>query len=127
MAIDPFWPFFWSLVVVILGWALVTIGGRSGVMRPTWPESIPASADTSYEEFHPLLYSLDVFLPFVNLHQEQYWWPDAKASGSFPVFGHRLRMSGRALRYYLWLQVIAGWLLSAIFVAGVTGLLRNDY
>ena len=123
----PLLAILWSLAVVLLGWALVTIGGRCGVMRPTWPESIPASADTSYEEFHPLLYSLDVFLPFVNLHQEHYWWPDAKASGYFPIFGHRLRMSGRALRYYLWLQVIAGWLLSAIFVAGVTGLLRSDY
>jgi hypothetical protein len=123
----PLLAVFWSLAVVLLGWALVAIGGRSGVMRPTWPESIPASAEASYEELHPLLYSLDVFLPFVNLHQEHYWWPDARASGYFPIFGHRLRMSGRALRYYLWLQVIAGWLLSAIFVAGVTGLLRNDY
>jgi hypothetical protein len=26
--------------------------------------------------------------------------------------------------YYLWLQIIAGWLLSAIFIAGVTGLIR---
>jgi hypothetical protein len=42
--------------------------------------------------------SLDVFLPFVNLHQEQ----------------------------HLWAQIIAGWLLSAIFLAAVTGLIRND-
>jgi hypothetical protein len=33
---------------------------------------------------------------------------------------------GSVLRYYLWLQVIAGWLLSAIFIAGITGLIRND-
>jgi hypothetical protein len=123
----PLLAILWSLLIVLFGWALVTIGGRCGVMRPTWPESIPASASVSYEELHPLLFSLDVFLPFVDLHQEHYWWPDAKASGYFPVFGRRIRMSGRALRYYLWLQVIAGWLLSAIFVAGVTGLLRNDY
>jgi hypothetical protein len=123
----PLLAILWSLLIVLFGWALVTIGGRCGVMRPTWPESIPALADVSYEELHPLLFSLDVFLPFVDLHQEHYWWPDAKASGYFPVFGRRIRMSGRALRYYLWLQVIAGWLLSAIFVAGVTGLLRNDY
>jgi hypothetical protein len=123
----PLLAVFWSLVVVLLGWAMVTIGGRSGVMRPTFPESIPASADaSSYEEFHPLLYSLDVFLPFVNLHQEHYWWPDAKSSGKFRFLGYQMRVSGRALRYNLWLQVIAGWLLSAIFFAGVTGLLKND-
>ena len=28
--------------------------------------------------------------------------------------------------HYLWTQVVAGWLLSAIFVAGVTGLMRSD-
>ena len=62
----------------------------------------------------------------MDLHQEHYWWPDARASGHFALFGHDMRISRRILRYYLWLQVIAGWLLSAIFVAGVTGLLRND-
>jgi hypothetical protein len=33
---------------------------------------------------------------------------------------------GSLVEYYLWLQIIAGWLLSAIFIAGVTGLIRND-
>jgi hypothetical protein len=33
---------------------------------------------------------------------------------------------GSLLRRYLWLQIIAGWLLSAIFIAGVTGLIRSD-
>lgn len=122
----PLLTLFWSLIVVLLGWAFAAIGARTGVMRTTWPESVPHSLEASYEEFHPLLYSLDVFLPFVDLHQEHYWWPDARASGRFAVFGHGMRVSGRMLRYYLWLQVIAGWLLSAIFVAGVTGLLRND-
>jgi hypothetical protein len=37
-----------------------------------------------------------------------------------------LWLFGSFLRYYLWMQIIAGWLLSAIFVAGVTGLMRND-
>jgi hypothetical protein len=122
----PLLTLFWSLIVVLLGWALAAIGARTGVMRPTWPESVPHSSEASYEEFHPLIYSLDVFLPFVDLHQEHYWWPDARASGNFAIFGNELRISGRMLRYYLWLQVIAGWLLSAIFVAGVTGLLRNN-
>jgi len=122
----PLLTLFWSLLVVLLGWAFAAIGVRAGLMRPRWPESVPHSLETPYEEFHPLIYSLDVFLPFVDLHQEHYWWPDATASGRFAILGHGMRISGRMLRYYLWLQVIAGWLLSAIFVAGVTGLLRND-
>jgi hypothetical protein len=116
----------WSLAVIGLGWLMVTLGARARVMRATWPDAPPTSEAVAYEKLHPLLYSLEVFLPFVNLHQERYWWPDANAHGDCIVLGRGLRMSGAVLRYYLWMQVIAGWLLSAIFVAGVTGLMRND-
>lgn len=116
----------WSLAVVVLGWSVVLIASRAGVMRPTWPETPPAAADSDYEPLHPLLYSLDVFLPFVNLHQEHYWWPKPGASGDCKLMGITIRCRGSVVRLYLWLQIIAGWLLSAIFLAGVTGLLRND-
>ena len=123
---EPLRTVLWSLAVILTGWLIVTLGARAGVMRATWPDSPPASEVIAYEKLHPLLYSLDVFLPFVNLHQEHYWWPDAERSGDCTMFGAKLRISGAFLRYYLWSQVIAGWLLSAIFVAGVTGLMRND-
>jgi hypothetical protein len=95
-------------------------------MRPTFPENIPQSSEPHYEELHPLLYSLDVFLPFVNLHQEHYWWPNSKASGDCAVFGHEFRLRGSLVRRYLWLQTFSGWLLSAILIAAVTGLMRSD-
>ena len=116
----------WSLAVVLLGWLLVSIGSRAGVMCETWPENKPAEARKRYERLSPLLYSLDVFLPFVNLHQEHYWWPDAELSGDCLVLNRKIHCDGRMLRRYLWLQIIAGWVLSAIFIAGITGLLRND-
>ena len=116
----------WSLAVILLGWSAVSIGAQAGVMAPTWPENQPPEATKSYEELHPLLYSLDAFLPFVNLHQEHYWWPDATVTGECRLLGRSIRIRGRTLRYYLWLQIVAGWLLSAIFIAGITGLLRND-
>jgi len=122
----PLLALFWSLGVVLLGWAMLSIGSRAGVMAQSWPEHKPAEATKSHEELHPLLYSLDIFLPVVDLHQENYWWPDAAMSGSVDVFGRRITISGRLLRHYLWLQIMAGWLLSAIFIAGVTGLIRND-
>ena len=123
---EPLLTIIWAAIVVLLGWLMVTVGLQAGVMRRTWPESIPISGDVpSYERLHPLLYSLDVFLPFVNLHQEHYWWPDADAEGEWTIFGQRVKISGRVLRYYFWMQIIAGWLLSAIFLAGVTGLIRT--
>src|SRR5260370_20974981 len=111
---------------MVVGGLMVPMGGGAGVMRAPGLDSPPASEVTAYEKLHPLLYSLDVFLPFVNLHQERYWWPDANAHGDCVVLNRRLKMSGAFLRYYLWTQVIAGWLLSAIFIAGLPGLMRND-
>jgi hypothetical protein len=122
----PLLAVFWSLAVVFLGWLLVSVGSRAGVMCETWPENNPLEARKRYERLSPLLYSLDVFLPFVNLHQEHYWWADGDAEGQFAILGWRIHVSGRVLRRYLWLQIIAGWLLSAIFIAAITGLIRND-
>jgi hypothetical protein len=112
--------------VIVFGWGMVWMGKRGRLMRPTWPENAPEPPVESYEELHPLLYSIDAFFPFVNLHQEHYWWPDSHASREYVLFGRRLTLSGRALRYYLWFEIGAGWLLSAVFLAGVTGLLRSD-
>jgi hypothetical protein len=123
----PFLALIWSLAVVLVGWAMTWTGKRAGVMRPTWPENRPQSQpEIRYERLNPLLYSLDVFLPFVNLHQEHYWWPDADARGEYVILKRKIRLAGGTLRIYLWSQIIAGWLLSAIFIAGITGLLRND-
>jgi len=116
----------WSLLVIVIGWPIVWAAKRASVMRPTFPENIPQSSEPDYEELHPLLYSLDAFLPFVNLHQEHYWWPNSKASGDCVVFGYKFRLRGSLVRHYLWLQIFSGWLLSAILIAGVTGLMRSD-
>ncbi len=40
--------------------------------------------------------------------------------------GWGLRLSGSVVRYYLCFQIVAGWLLSAIFLAGVTGPIRRE-
>jgi hypothetical protein len=123
---EPLRTILWMLGVVLFGAVLVAIGARAGVMRLTWSETTPPPTGGSTAGLNPLLYSLDVFLPFVNLHQEHYWWPDEAASGECVIFGQTIPVHGSMLRHYLWLQIIAGWLLSAIFIAGVTGLIRSD-
>jgi hypothetical protein len=98
---------------------------REGALLSTH-RNIPHSSEPDYEELHPLLYSLDAFLPFVNLHQEHYWWPNSKAVGDCVIFGYKIRLRGSLVGHYLWLQIFSGWLLSAILIAGVTGLMRSD-
>jgi hypothetical protein len=121
----PLLAFNWSILVVLIGWVVVLMGKRAGVMRLTWPENTPPPSTDHINGLHPLLYSLDVFLPFVDLHQEHYWWPDEGSKGECRFAGRTITIRGSSLRLYLWMQIIAGWLLSAIFVAGITGLIRN--
>jgi hypothetical protein len=94
----PLLTIIWMLGVVTLGWMMVAIGKRAGVVRPTWAETVPPSQTNSeYEHLHPLLYSFDVFLPFVNFHQEHYWWPSIERSGESRIFGRKIRISGSML------------------------------
>jgi hypothetical protein len=123
---QPLRAIVWAFAVVIFGSLVVAIGKRAGVTRFKWPEDTPPPPGDPTAGLHPMLYSLDVFVPFVNLHQENYWWHDETASGECAIFGQRVPVRGSVLRYYLWLQIVAGWLLSAIFIAGVTGLVRSD-
>ena len=41
------------------------------------------------------------------------------------LFGRGITVSGGLLRHYLSMRIIAGWLLTGIFIAGLTGLIRD--
>jgi hypothetical protein len=69
-----------------------------------------------YPRFNPWVYSADTLLPVVNLELQGYWVPDGAAAA--PI--------GAAARAFLWLQILAGWALSLLAVAGFSGLVRSD-
>jgi len=76
---QPMRAIVWSFAVVIFGSLVVAIGKGAGVMRFKWPDRTPPPSGDPMVGLHPMLYSLDVFVPFVNLRQEQHWWPDETA------------------------------------------------
>ena len=63
----------------------------------------------SFLRFNPVVYSTDTHVPFVDLQQEVYGIPE---QGGY--------------RWYLWFQIGGGWILSLLFISGVTGLVRAD-
>ena len=66
-----------------------------------------------YPRFQFAVYAVDTFLPFVNLHQEDFWQPIARGWGWFFLI-------------YLWFHILAGWVLSTIAVLGFTGVVKKD-
>lgn len=101
------WTLGWALVFVVLGAFLFNAGYRAGFLVPPKPDAKTVS------EFSAIGYSLDAFLPIINLHQEELWVPSG--------FG-----GGRWIQYYYWVHICLGWALITLGVAGFTGLVRKE-
>jgi hypothetical protein len=118
----------WKALVIgagfwVLGMALFYLGHSFGLMSPAdsrvfLQPAFIASGGTwlppDYPRFTAPVYSLDVFLPIVDLHQESRWLPNMLSNW------------GWALWVYMWFQILAGWLLTSVFVAALTGLIKKD-
>ena len=91
--------------LILLGWGVFWCADKCHVMQST---------KDNPSEFNAFVYSLDVFLPIVKLHQEEFWLPTAgKPYGSY-------------FRLYLWFHIGLGWLLSTLFVVSLTGVVKKE-
>lgn len=99
-----------AVVIVIIGCVLFGLGWDNGLMERVKDSVV--SPDSRC--FCPFVYSLDAFLPIVNLHQEDYWLPAAEGCLGYFLCG------------YLWVHIMAGWVITTLLVAGLTGLARRD-
>ncbi|MFZ5931615.1 MAG: hypothetical protein ACOY15_10425 [Pseudomonadota bacterium] len=89
-------------LMVAIGTAVFSFANGSGDMV--------ATSDGAYVPiFNAFIYSLDAFLPIVDLHQETYWLPQSEP-----------------FKWYLWFHISAGWILSTISVAAFTGLFKDE-
>ncbi|MDN5200545.1 hypothetical protein QQ008_04210 [Fulvivirgaceae bacterium BMA10] len=77
-----------------------------------------------YPVFNSFVYSIDAFVPIVNLHQLNYWLPDANKGSEINILGANLK-KGSLLRIYLWFHIAFGWIFTSFWVAGLTGLVKK--
>lgn len=77
-----------------------------------------------YPDFNPLLYSLDVFVPVLDLGMEAYWRPNPNHLRS--GFGDSSWMIGSILYWLTIVQRFVGAILIAIMVTSFTGLLTRE-
>lgn len=104
-----------SLAFVLLGWYVFGAAHDLHLM-------VPAKSEAQ-GSFSPLIYSLDTFLPIVDLDQAQTWRPDDRARCT--RLGRELPC-GLAVHWYLWVQILMGWVLTTLGVAALTGLVRKS-
>jgi len=123
---------FIALFIVALGGGVFWWGHRAGLLSPTF--SLPADAAAPSEKrldeaFCPWVYSLDTFLPIVDLHQEGRWLPNHGGSDVVTTFCPDRYVCitwGDLLCVWFWFEIGAGWLLTTLALAGLTGLIRRD-
>jgi len=132
----PLRALWWIAGFVGLGTILFGWGYRMRIITPTeeaaYREFVAnGEAPPHYPVFNPLVYSLENFLPVVELHQDKYWRPNPRHS----VRGRATRagepkdaspIPSRLLRWYLWLHILAGWTITPLLFAGLSGLVRPD-
>ena len=112
------------LFLVLLGAAFFHVGYRSHLITPT-RQPIGVAAKANYPKFQAFVYSLDCFLPVIDLRQKGYWLPNAnRGADVFPDRSLRIKWGG-LLRAYLWVHILCGWALTTLWVAGFTGLVRR--
>lgn len=114
----------WGLLLLTaIGWGLFRQGYFGGAMAPTDKDAyyffrVQARPPDHYPRFTVSVYSLENTVPLVNLGQKDHWMPDPNAQGS--------RRMPEFLLWFRWSQVLLGWLLATLFVAGVTGVVRKE-
>ncbi len=132
----PLRALWWIGGFVVFGAILFGWGYHSQLITPTeeaaYAEFVKTGeAPPHYPVFNPFVYSLENFLPVVVLYQDSYWRPNPRhAIGgtlqrSRTIFGVN-ELPSRMLRAYLWIHILAGWLITPLLFAGLSGLVRPD-
>lgn len=67
---------------------------------------------------YSLVYSIDTFLPVVNLQTKDYWLPTAYPCQVYNRLGFWLCI-------YRWVLIVSGWVITSFFVAALSGVVRK--
>ncbi len=95
----PWQALLWIVGFIVLGAFVFQVGSDSTQFQKTCDGDLPA--------FNAFVYSLDAFVPLIDLHQAKYRLP-----------------TGCWLRVYHWLHITLGWLLSSALAVALTSYLQ---
>jgi hypothetical protein len=128
----PWRAFGISLALIVIGCGLFNWGYTSKIVTPTEKEAYAVYVDKNgkddhfdrYPVFNPFIYSAETFVPLLKLGISDHWMPNANRGD--PVnLGIAVLPTGSLLRGYLWFHIIAGWVLTTLWVGGLTGLVKT--
>jgi hypothetical protein len=116
----PWLALLWVLWLAGAGVVIFGSGGNGFIpvrdrayLTPEWVghRQLPAG----YPVFDPVIYSLDLLIPFANFGQKDFWSPTNTGSEA-----------GRLSYYYRPAHMLLGWFFTTIFVGAVTGIIKRE-
>ena len=124
---DPLHTVRFIVFFVLFGWAAFWLGSYYGLIVPTDKDAFKdyVTGDDSksgrhtpdhYQLFNSFFFSLETFLPLVDLFQAKNWLPNPQ---------RKPQWASRMLRGYLWIHIIAGWFFTTALLAGLSGLFHK--
>jgi len=121
---------YWALGMILFGWLLFGVAYQRSLFSPVAEGIYRDSAyletgqtPSGYQTFNAFVYSVDSFLPIIDLHQESKWLPNPTRTC---IVAGREIAGGMLTRLYLWVHIVAGWALTTLAVAGFTGVIRKE-
>jgi hypothetical protein len=127
------WRAFWfSVALIVIGCLLFSWGYNSKIVTPTEERAYATYVEKDgkgdhferYAVFNPFIYSLETFVPLLKLGISQYWMPNANSGVPVNIWLAVLP-AGSLLRGYLWFHIIAGWVLTTLWVGALAGLVKT--
>jgi len=125
----------WTISIVWIAFAAVLFGQAKRASILTVAESA-VYMDTAYRDaegepsgyprFLAVIYSLDSFLPIIDLHQESYWIPNARRACRLED-GTRVSVCGWLFSGFLWFHIVMGWWASSLIALALTGAIRRAH
>ncbi len=128
----PFRVIYWAVAIWLIGALLFSYGYNNDQIKP--PSKFAWENKTTpytklydhYTVFNPWFYSLDVFLPIVNLGQQEHWKPKHEMSSNISTKSKKSKVSGSFLLAFVYLEILAGWFLTSMLVIGFSGLVKQN-
>jgi hypothetical protein len=78
-----------------------------------------------YTTFSPLIYSLDLILPLVDLYQDKDWAVQIPTPQDNVFAEYATAPSQYIVRFVVWFEILFGWVASLMLVAVISGMARN--
>ncbi len=127
----PLRALWWIMGFVAFGTVLFQWGYAMRMVSPTEETAYQSFMQTGttpphYPPFNAFVYSLENFLPVVDLHQGEYWRPNPSHGATSHLHSGREKRAYAAalLHWYLWLHILSGWILTPLLAAGLSGLIH---